>query len=709
MGKLYTLLLLTIFASSNKLDAQTIKNIHRQNLPVLQIPVELIDKVQTVEVNGIKNLQITPLFGEITQIPISEIDSITHYLGFVNPEQLGVMRSASVMGVVRDAQNAPINNAIVRSPYGGEETHTDLNGVFFLNNILVYDKLGYVTIEKTGFHKGSRSFLPLAQGANYVNVQLLPFVSSGFVFSAADGGQVTAGALQISFPPNAIELNGQPYNGVFRVYAQTLDPTSSAMFDQMPGDLIGGLNNSLRLLRSFGMASIELRDLNMQKLQLADGSSATLTFNIPTALQAEAPPTIDWWSFDEILGYWKHEGIAQKQGNQYIGSASHFSWWNLDIPETFNEFYGTVNSTVGDPLSNAQINLVSPTLGTVNSYTNIEGQFSGRVPRNQNLTLNIYLPCSTTNDWALAETQAIQSVEDSIVGIYTASLSGFYPITGTVVNCQSQPISDGYVSLGSQVYITNQGEFTIQTCATGQYILRGFDLTFPDSIKVSDLLSIQVGSSGADAGNIQACSQYAATVTDIDGNTYETLLIGAQLWMTENLKTTRFADGSVIPNELGDCTVWTQLTTPSWCAYNNDPANETIYGKLYNGWTAADSRNACPTGWHVPELYEYISLTDYLGGSTVAGGKMKDQLGWNVPNVGASNSSGFTAVPGGVKCFSGTSSGFSDLGFNSYWWSPSQEGATNNAAYISLSNISQEATLFSVSKKVVMSIRCVKD
>ena len=707
MKNLYLLKCALLCTFGTVLQAQTFKNIHRQNLPVLRIPTELIDKVETVDVNGVKNLKIIPFFGEVTQIPLSEIDSITHYLGSVNPAQLGVMRTASVMGVVRDTSNAPINNAIVRSIYGGEETHTDLNGVFFLNNINVYDKLGYISITKPGFHQGSRSFLPLEQGANYVNVQLLPFVSSGFVFSAADGGQVTAGALQISFPPNAIQLNGQPYNGVFRVYAQTLDPTSTAMFDQMPGDLIGGLNNSLRLLRSFGMASIELRDLNMQELQLAEGSSATLTFNIPTALQAEAPPTIDWWSFDEILGYWKHEGVAQKQGNQYIGSASHFSWWNLDVPETFNEFYGTVNSTVGDPISNAQINLVSPTLGTVNSYTNIEGQFSGRVPRNQNLTLNIYLPCSTTNYWALAETQAIQSVEDSIVGSYTASLSGFYPITGTVVNCQSQPISDGYVSLGSQVYITNQGEFTIQTCATGQYIIQGFDLTFPDSIKVSDLLSIQVGSSGADAGNIQACSQYAATVTDIDGNTYPTLLIGAQLWTTENLKTTRFANGSVIPNVIENAT-WAPLTTPAWCNYNNALTNDSLYGKLYNGWAAVSSSNLCPTGWHVPTISEWVDLSDYLGGLDVAGGKMKSVDGWSIgQGVGGTNSSGFSCLPGGYRNLSGNGS-FGGLG-GGYWWSSTGQAGTNNNAHMTLYGCCNYVSFNGITKKTGMSIRCIKD
>ena len=709
MKNLYATLFLLSFGLIANLSAQTLKNIHRHNQPVQRIPTELIDKIQVVQLDTNQVLQIVPFVGEVIQVPLSEIDSITHYTGSIDPSLLGTMRTTSVMGVVRNANNEPINNAIVRSPFGGEETRTDLNGVFFLNNIIVYDKLGYVTIEKTGFHKGSRSFLPLTAGTTNINVQLLPMVSSGMIFSPINGGQITSGPLQLNFPPNAFLLNGQPFIGVVRVYASTLDPTSAEMSLQMPGDMIGGLNDSLRLLRSFGMAAVELRDLNMNPVQLAPGIEVTVTYTIPDALQAQAPNTIDLWSFDDLLGYWKHEGQAQKQGNQYVATATHFSWWNLDVPGTFNELQGTILNASNAPIPNAMVSLTSPTLGSISVFANTEGEFSGRVPTNQVLNANVYLVCPTTNQLTEVLSESINSVVDSISVSFTASLSGFYPLTGPVVNCQGQPISQGYVSLGSQVFLTNQGEFTIQTCSTGDFTIQGFDISTPDSTLVSEPLIVQVGSSGANAGNIQACSQYASTVTDIDGNVYQTLLIGTQLWMQENLRTSQFSTGSVIPNEMGDCTVWTQLTTPAWSHYNNDPANEAIYGKLYNGWTATNSQNVCPTGWHVPNLSEYTVLLNYLGGANVAGGKMKAINGWNIPNSGATNSSGFSALPGGVKCFSGSSDGFGDLGTNMFMWSSQAQSGSNNGAYISLSYVSEQATIFSVSRKVAMSIRCVKD
>jgi uncharacterized protein (TIGR02145 family) len=597
-------------------------------------------------------------------------------------------------------------NAIVRSPYGGEQTETDQNGVFFLNNILVYDKLGYITITKPGFHQGSRSFLPLETGSNRVNVQLLRMTQSGAV-SATTGGTVTSGLLQLIFPANAVNLNGQQYTGIVQVYAAALDPTSTTMYDRMPGELLGGMNDSLRLLRSFGMASVELRDTNMNELQLATGVSATLRFNIPTALQAEAPETIDWWSFDETLGYWKHEGEAQKTGTQYIGQASHFSWWNCDDPQDFNNLTGVVNSVVGTPISEALVNVVTSTMGTGVTYTNADGVFTGRVPKNQLLTLNINLTCNTTNDWVLADSETLNSQTQALFITITASLDGRYPITGMLVNCQSQPVASGYVKMGSKVFLAKEsGLFTIQTCALGEYMLRGYDTSIADSINVSEFVSVQVGIQGIDAGVLQACLDIFGTVTDIAGNIYPTVLIGNQWWMAENLRTTSYANGELIPNVTSNV-AWMDLNTGAWCNYNNDVANDSVYGKLYTWYTAVDPRGLCPTGWHVPSDGEWTVLKDFLGGASVAGGKMKSITGWNSQNTGATNESGFSGLPGG--CRDGLNSAFHLVGEYGYWWS-STESLAANPWYHALSYNAGNAHRFNGgSEQIGLSVRCLKD
>jgi len=284
-------------------------------------------------------------------------------------------------------------------------------------------------------------------------------------------------------------------------------------------------------------------------------------------------------------------------------------------------------------------------------------------------------------------------------------LNGRHPITGTVVTCVSEPVESGYVKMGPQIFITNQGEFTIQTCATGNYIIRGFDTSNPDSIKATDFVPVQVENSGAATGNILACTELFGTVTDIDGNVYPTVLIENQFWMAENLKTTRFADGSVIPN-VTDGNVWEQLTTPAWCNYNNSSANDIIYGKLYNWFTVSDPRNVCPAGWHAPTDAEWTTLTNFLGGQTVAGGKMKSTTGWPSPNTGATNESNFSGLPGGYR---GVNLGtFGNVGTNGYWWSSSENAPTTawlRYLYYGYGN----ADRGTFTKQAGLSVRCLRD
>jgi uncharacterized protein (TIGR02145 family) len=177
------------------------------------------------------------------------------------------------------------------------------------------------------------------------------------------------------------------------------------------------------------------------------------------------------------------------------------------------------------------------------------------------------------------------------------------------------------------------------------------------------------------------------SVTDQDGNTYATIEIGTQEWMAENLRTTTYSNGDPIPN-VTDASQWSNLTTGAWAHYANDSQCEVPYGKLYNWYTVADPRNVCPTGWHVPTDAEWTVLTDYLGGEDVAGGKMKTTgtieaaTGlWYSPNDLATNSSGFSGAPGGLRQFFGP---YGKIGEFGYWWS-STEIVTSSAWYRFLS------------------------
>lgn len=198
-------------------------------------------------------------------------------------------------------------------------------------------------------------------------------------------------------------------------------------------------------------------------------------------------------------------------------------------------------------------------------------------------------------------------------------------------------------------------------------------------------------------------------VVDFDGNSYETIVINGQVWMAENLKTVHFNNGTPIPKET-DNNNWANLTTPAYCWYNNDSiGNFDTYGALYNFFAVSDTNtlNICPVGWDVPTDIEYSDLIAYLGGSSVAGGALKEQGTdhFNPPNIGATNSSGFTAVAGGNRNPNGV---FDEFGSGAFFWSSTEDNA-NRAFYRQLGANTDDTFRFDNEKEIGFSVRCVKD
>jgi len=159
-----------------------------------------------------------------------------------------------------------------------------------------------------------------------------------------------------------------------------------------------------------------------------------------------------------------------------------------------------------------------------------------------------------------------------------------------------------------------------------------------------------INKAGVSYGTVISFKTPGPTVKDYDGNVYQTVKIGKQIWMVGNLQVTHYNNGDVIPN-VTDQTAWNGLTTGALCAYDNDQNNVKTYGYLYNYYVISDPRGICPAGWHVPSLAEWETLSQACGGDAVAGGALKEAgtTHWDAPNTGATNSSGFTALPGGVR------------------------------------------------------------
>jgi uncharacterized protein (TIGR02145 family) len=201
-----------------------------------------------------------------------------------------------------------------------------------------------------------------------------------------------------------------------------------------------------------------------------------------------------------------------------------------------------------------------------------------------------------------------------------------------------------------------------------------------------------------------------------DGRTYDMVEIGGQCWFADNLATDQYRNGDPIPTGL-DNTTWQNTTSGAYAIYNNDPANDVTYGKLYNWYTTVDSRGLCPAGWHVPTDCEWMYLEGSLGmtiqqqetasdgrGSS-EGGSLKATTSWNLPNTSATNNSGFTALPGGFRHTNGI---YETVGNYGFWWISTQSDSSS-AWYRRLTYGLPYVSRFTSFKRDGFSIRCVRD
>lgn len=232
------------------------------------------------------------------------------------------------------------------------------------------------------------------------------------------------------------------------------------------------------------------------------------------------------------------------------------------------------------------------------------------------------------------------------------------------------------------------------------------DVNADNTVNLLDILYLIDYLYGSPSGPEPDCGPDIGTVTDIDGNIYPTIRIGDQWWMAENLKVTHFSNGDPL-DHITDGGIWITLYTGAYCSYDNNDAYVDLYGRLYNAFAAQDERNIAPAGWHVPTNEEWQILVDYLGGEAVAGGKMKEPgtTHWFTPNAGATNESGFSALPGGY-CY--TNQSYGGLGIGANWWSSTTYGSFGGWAW-SIENLYTIISYYHYNPRWGYSIRCVKD
>ena len=308
--------------------------------------------------------------------------------------------------------------------------------------------------------------------------------------------------------------------------------------------------------------------------------------------------------------------------------------------------------------------------------------------------------------------QETHSPTTSVLGLFTVNVG-----MGSVVSGNFSGINWGRNAKFLQVELNTTGGTTYTDLGTTQMMSVPFALQ-ANSIKMRTSSTGDTLYTGGGnyliipglSGSNPILNQPEAPVTDIDGNVYQTVRIGTQVWMKENLKVSRYRNTEPIPTSLTSVD-WQNTINGAYSFLNNDVANNATYGKLYNWYAVADSRGLCPVGWHVPNYDEWIILENFLGGSCAAGGKLKsmgDILSgtglWQFPNFAASNSSGFSALPGGYRHSSSTTYNVN----NGFWWT-SYESSATGAGFRTLDfNSSCTGGNFD-GKKFGFSVRCIKD
>jgi uncharacterized protein (TIGR02145 family) len=318
-----------------------------------------------------------------------------------------------------------------------------------------------------------------------------------------------------------------------------------------------------------------------------------------------------------------------------------------------------------------------------------------------------------TNSEGTAYGADLSFVTDDITlpTVTTDGLKSLSPTTagggGTIISDGGDPITARGLCWSTSPNVTLADNHTTDGTGSGIFYSTITDLVIGTTYYV---ISYATNSQGTSYGQL---TQYvhAEPITDRDGNAYSIITIGTQVWMGENLKTTTFNDGSPIPNITGGID-WTNAVTPAYCWYNNsEPSYKVPYGALYN-WYAAHSGKLCPAGWHVPSSEEFTTLASYLGGMGVAGGKMKERgiIHWQTPNTGASNSSGFSGVPGGGR-YSVYSQGgaYSDILLYGYHWTSTEGTATTKGISYDLGYSLATLGKDEFPKSDGGSVRCIKD
>jgi hypothetical protein len=534
--------------------------------------------------------------------------------------------TGAVSGIVTNENDAPVPNASVL--VAGTTYTTDAKGFFNTANHSLDKYISTIEVNMPGYFKAIRSFTA-NPSRNYVAIKLIPKTLAGSFTSGAAGSISLPNGSQISFTAGSIvdKATGAPFTGNVKVFSAYIDPTASDISARVPGSFIGQDNTNMYALASAGMIAVELESDGGTPLQLATGKTATVKLLIPASLQGSAPATMDTWSLDN-RGVWKKESSANKNGSFYEFAASHFSYWNCDIPNSSIYLSLYVTDQNNQSLSNTYVD-IKPTVGNLWSHagglTDSTGHATAFVPANQVLQLSVFTGY-LCNSPAYTQNIGPYSANANVNIIATVTGIPSVLIQGTAVNCSGAPVQSGtaviYSALGIYHAPIVNGSYSkiIYACSP----ITTVDIVAADHAtqQQSTTANVAVTGSTANAGTLSACgvstNQYINYT--VDGTNY---LISSVNAGTSFFASSTPAVGSLISGYLqtGGTTSSFSFATPgttlgTFGIVNDSLSINTYYGAMREPSASVTFTAFGPTGQFLEGNFN-IPFTHSSTGATV--------------------------------------------------------------------------------------------
>ena len=438
-------------------------------------------------------------------------------------------------GLILDTSGNPVNNATVQ--IGNSSAQTSTSGSFLIVGALVKERFAHVKVSKTGFISGSRVLVPTS-GDNRINIMLIPNTPTAIITSGANSEVSLPNGTKVKFDGSFKDASDNAYSGNVQVSLYHLKPTNTYLSELMPGSLLASnASGEARVLETFGMLHVELTGSAGEKLNLANGHTAEISLDIDASQLGTSPTTIPLWSFDEANGIWEEEGTATRVGNKYIGTVSHFSWWNCDAPFPQCNLTVTVNNSANLPISNVKVAIRRPSQTyAVTGITNTSGQVTGIIPANESLTIQILDFCgniiftTTAGPFSVGSSNTLPTVTLSNSVISTVT------INGSLRTCSDSNVTNGTVQLnntsstdyfGSIIQNVTNGSFSFVTniCGTSQqFELLGVDNT---NLQITNPILFSATAPVTNIGVIATCTSTNEFITyQVDNDPVYTLITG---------------------------------------------------------------------------------------------------------------------------------------------------------------------------------------